>query len=78
MRVPGAGGGPPEPIYVLGSFERRVTLYAQQVRALNLAFVLFDTGRLTPGATVAVIGGGASGLTAARRSAWPTLARRFT
>ena len=31
MRVPG------EPaVYVLGSFERRVTLYSQQVRALNL------------------------------------------
>jgi CheY-like chemotaxis protein len=65
VQVPGPEGGRPEPIYVLGSFERRVTLYAQQVRALNLAFALFDTGRLKPGATVAVIGGGASGLTAA-------------
>jgi len=65
VQVPGLGSGPSEPIYVLGSFERRVTLYAQQVRALNLAFALFDTGRLRPGATVAVIGGGASGLTAA-------------
>lgn len=65
MQVPGEGGGPGEPIYVIGSFERRVTLYSQQVRALNLAYALFETRRLSRGAKVAVIGGGAAGVTAA-------------
>ena len=60
MRVPG------EPaVYVLGSFERRVTLYSQQVRALNLVHALTNGGHLTPGQHVAVIGGGVAGLTAA-------------
>jgi CheY-like chemotaxis protein len=54
-----------EPIYVLGSFEQRVTLYSQQVRALNLVHALFEERRLAAGSRVAVIGGGASGVTAA-------------
>ncbi|HWO24035.1 MAG TPA: FAD-dependent oxidoreductase [Kofleriaceae bacterium] len=54
-----------EPIYVLGSFEQRVTLYSQQVRALNLVHALFAERRLVAGSRVAVIGGGASGVTAA-------------
>jgi pyridine nucleotide-disulfide oxidoreductase len=65
LQVPGEAPDSLEPIYVLGSFERRVTLYSQQVRALNLAFALFETGQLKAGARVAVIGAGASGITAA-------------
>jgi len=63
FQVPSAGVG--EAIYLIGTFERRVTFYSQQVRALNLAYALFETGRLHIGAKVAVIGGGAAGVTAA-------------
>lgn len=52
-------------VYLLGCLEQRVTLYAQQVRALNLVAALVDEGRLTAGSRVAVVGGGAAGLTAA-------------
>jgi hypothetical protein len=52
-------------VYVLGSFARRVTLYSQQVRALNLIFALQSAKILRKGTKVAVIGGGAAGLTAA-------------
>jgi hypothetical protein len=45
--------------------EQRVTLYSQQVRALNLVAALISEGRLTEGSRVAIIGGGAAGLTAA-------------
>ena len=51
--------------YILGSFERRVTLYSQQVRALNLIWSLFEEQRLAKGGTIAIVGGGAAGLTAA-------------
>lgn len=54
-----------EGLYVIGCFERRVTLYSQQVRALNLAFALHHEGLLTQQSSVAVIGGGAAGMTAA-------------
>lgn len=64
MSVPGYPG-----LYVLGSFAKRVTLYSQQVRALNLVEALCKTQRLAPGAAVAVIGGGASGMTAAAAAA---------
>lgn len=43
----------------------RVTLRCQQVRALNLAFALVESGTLRPPAQVAVIGGGVAGVTAA-------------
>lgn len=64
MSVPGRPG-----LYVLGSFAKRVTLYSQQVRALNLVEALCRTGALAPGSRVAVIGGGAAGLTAAAGAA---------
>ncbi|WP_152629463.1 tetratricopeptide repeat protein [Haliangium ochraceum] len=51
--------------YVLGSYERRVTVYSQQVRALNLIYSLFHERQLAAGQRVAVIGGGVAGLTAA-------------
>ncbi|WP_428264533.1 FAD-dependent oxidoreductase [Haliangium sp.] len=60
MQVPGY-----KRTFVLGSYERRVTVYSQQVRALNLIYALFHERQLTPGQRVAVIGGGVAGLTAA-------------
>ncbi|MCY1083714.1 ATP-binding protein [Archangium lansingense] len=56
-------------VYVLGCFERRITLYTQQVRALNLVHSLFVEERLKSGSRLAVIGGGAAGLTAAAGAA---------
>lgn len=64
MRVPGKS-----PVYVLGCFERRVTIYSQQVRALNLVDALFADGTLRDGATLAIVGGGIAGLTAAAGAA---------
>jgi alkyl hydroperoxide reductase subunit AhpF len=50
---------------VLGSFERRVTVDAQQVRALNLVDVLLSQGMLRENERGAIVGGGAAGTTAA-------------
>lgn len=52
-------------VYFLGCFESRVTVYAQQVRALNLAGALVSEGKVRPTGKIAVIGGGAAGMTAA-------------
>lgn len=56
-------------LYVLGSFDKRITFYAQQVRALTLVRALFEGKDLRAGQRVAVIGGGAAGITAAVASA---------
>lgn len=64
MKVPREATGH-DGVYVLGCLERRVTIYSQQVRALNLAAALFDDKRLVPGDEVLVIGAGAAGLTCA-------------
>lgn len=69
MKIPDVPG-----VFALGCFERRVTLYSQQVRALNLVHSLFQAGReregkLRAGSKVLVIGGGAAGLTAAAGAA---------
>ncbi|MCM2458835.1 NAD(P)-binding protein [Rhizobium sp. CG4] len=50
-------------VYVLGCYDTRITFYSQQVRALELAHALFHEHRLPANARVAVIGGGAAGLT---------------
>src|SRR5262245_7141647 len=50
-------------LYAIGLAENGITLYKQQVRALNLVYTLKVTGRLK--GTLAVIGGGAAGATAA-------------
>ena len=53
-------------VYVLGSFAQRVTLYSQQVRALNLVAALVKENVIHKGGPeVVVVGGGAAGLTAA-------------
>jgi hypothetical protein len=67
---------PERPLYLVGIFERGVTVYSQQIRALNLIWALVETGalrcKLKPRApykgeraSVAIIGGGFAGLTAA-------------
>lgn len=66
---PGSG------VYFLGSFASRVTVYSQQVRALNLVDALVSRGLVPQDGRVAIIGGGISGVTAAAafRVAIPTL-----
>src|SRR6267142_3805449 len=56
-------------VYALGSFAKRVTLYSQQVRALNLVAALVKERIICAGREVVVIGGGAAGLTAAAGAA---------
>lgn len=65
FKVPG-----PHQLYVLGCFARRVTLYSQQVRAMNLVYGLYRTRKLLHGMEIAVVGGGAAGLTAAAAAAY--------
>src|SRR5579871_274914 len=52
-------------LYVLGSMEVRKTSHAQQVRALQLIWALHQKQILRPGARLAIVGGGLSGVTAA-------------
>lgn len=52
-------------VYVLGCYDTRITFYSQQVRALELAHALQHEHLLPANARIAVIGGGAAGLTAA-------------
>jgi hypothetical protein len=56
-------------VFVLGSFARYVTLYSQQVRALNLVAGLCSTGVIASSRDIAVIGGGVAGVTAAAAAA---------
>lgn len=56
-------------VYVLGRLGLRVNVYSQQVRAINVAHVLAE--ELSPSdSSVAVVGGGVAGLTAAAAAAW--------
>lgn len=59
-RIPGT-----QSVLVLGSFEKRVTVYAQQVRALNLADAILAEGLARVRGKIAIVGGGAAGITAA-------------
>jgi hypothetical protein len=52
-------------VFVLGCLESRVTVYAQQVRALNLIDAIIEKGLVRSNGRVAIIGGGAAGITAA-------------
>lgn len=52
-------------VFVLGSFEQRVTVFAQQVRALNLVDAILSRGLLQDTGSAAIVGGGAAGITAA-------------
>src|SRR5579884_3263930 len=52
-------------LYLLGTFEKGLTIYNQQVRALNLVWAMIETAPTSALQRVAVIGGGFAGLTAA-------------
>ena len=57
-------------LYILGSLEPvRITLLAQQTRALNLVYALACEGYLKAGTRIAVLGAGPAGLTAAQAAA---------
>ena len=60
LEVPNTPG-----LFVLGSFSERVTVYSQQVRALNLVDALCGMGYLRRSKRVAIIGAGFGGITAA-------------
>lgn len=57
------------PLYLVGSFDRNVTVLSQQIRALNLAYCLVETGLLPKPKEerikLAIIGAGFAGLTLA-------------
>jgi thioredoxin reductase len=59
--------------FAVGIFEHGITLYRQQMRALNLVHAMLMRRKapsFKPGSKVAVIGGGAFGMTAAAAAAW--------
>lgn len=58
--VPGADG-----LYFVGTFDRRITFYSQQVRALRLARAMREAGKIEANDSVAVVGAGAAGVTMA-------------
>ncbi len=60
MAVPGLDG-----VYTIGQFEQRITLYSQQVRALNLIYSLHEQSILHDGCSVVIVGAGPAGMTAA-------------
>lgn len=57
-------------IFILGSFDRRVTFYSQQVRAFNLIYSLFHEQLLEPNDRIAIVGGGIAGVSAAAAAAF--------
>lgn len=59
-------------LFVIGSFDRRITFYSQQVRALSLVHALKQLGYLHADPRIAVVGGGAAGVTAAAAAAMVT------
>lgn len=56
-------------VYLLGCLEKRVTVYSQQVRALNLIYALRSENLVEADDEIAIIGGGVAGLTAAAAAA---------
>lgn len=65
--------------FILGTFERGITFYRQQIRALNLIYSLVEakdaTGapKISPRSRVVIVGGGAFGTTAAAAAAYAGL-----
>jgi hypothetical protein len=51
--------------YSIGCYARRVTFYSQQNRALNLIWALFEKSKITSNSSVAIVGGGLAGMSAA-------------
>lgn len=60
-----AGNPADSGLHFVGAFDRRITFYSQQVRALRLAHALSRPGKLKPTDNIAVVGAGAAGVTAA-------------
>ncbi|QQO35365.1 hypothetical protein JJC00_06735 [Bradyrhizobium diazoefficiens] len=60
-----AGNSTDSGLHFVGAFDRRITFYSQQVRALRLAHALSRPGKLKPTDNIAVVGAGAAGVTAA-------------
>ena len=60
MSVPGS-----DQVFMIGCLDRQITFYAQQLRAFNLVWALFEQQRLFPGSDVAIVGGGIAGMTVA-------------
>lgn len=62
--------------FIVGTFERGVTFYRQQIRALNLIYAMVearddsDKLKIKPKSRIVVIGGGAFGVTAAAAAAY--------
>lgn len=52
-------------LFFLGPYERRITFFSQQVRALRLAHALCASGTLTGDGWTAIVGAGAAGVTLA-------------
>jgi hypothetical protein len=52
-------------IYVLGCLEKGLTIYTQQMRALNLVWSMIEAAEAASLQQVAIVGGGFAGLTAA-------------
>lgn len=52
-------------LFVIGSFDRRITFYSQQVRALSLIHALKELGYLHANPRIAIVGGGAAAAAAA-------------
>ena len=50
-------------IYVLGCFDRKKTVFAQQCRAFSMAAMLKYFGYLHPNKRIAIVGGGIAGIT---------------
>ena len=64
MQVPGSPN-----LYVVGCFERRVTVYTQQVRALNLVYAIANRLPKNRKPAVAVLGAGAANVSTAAAAA---------
>jgi hypothetical protein len=56
---------PDSPVFFLGCHESRVTVLSQQRRALNLVGAILSEGIVRRDGRIAIVGGGASGITAA-------------
>ena len=57
--------GKPRAVLSIGLGAKRVTFQSQQIRSLNLPYLLESVGRLKAGHKVAIVGAGLAGLTAA-------------
>ena len=54
--IPGVEG-----LYFVGTFDRRITFYSQQVRALQLVRAMHESGKVDTNGSIAVVGAGAAG-----------------